>query len=132
MKEAQKKGIKCALAGDAKYDSPGFCASFCLYSLQSIHTKKIISLWVAHKSMVTMSNVIFNFILCLFKVSSSGKMEVFAAKTLLMNLAWEHQLVIYSVTTDRSKDMKILMRCKHSLAPCIDSTLVLSDIKWYP
>ena len=45
-----------------------------------------------------------------YKVSSSGKMETFCAKTLILNLAWEHSLEIHSITTDRAKDMKTLMR----------------------
>ena len=43
-------------------------------------------------------------------MSSSGKMEVLAAKKLILNLAWEHGIVIHSLTTDRSKDLKTLMR----------------------
>ena len=42
--------------------------------------------------------------------TSSGQMEILAAKSLLLNLAWEHNLEIYSLTTDRAKDMKTLMR----------------------
>ena len=41
-------------------------------------------------------------------------METFAAKTLLLNLAYEHSLVIYSLTTDRARDMKTLIRCLES------------------
>jgi hypothetical protein len=37
-------------------------------------------------------------------------METFAAKSLILNLAWEHALDIYSLTTDRARDMKTLMR----------------------
>ena len=44
------------------------------------------------------------------EVSSSSGMETFAAKSLILNLAWEHGLEIYSLTTDRAKDMKTLMR----------------------
>lgn len=46
----------------------------------------------------------------MLKVSSSSKMEVFAAKTLLVNLAVEHELEIYSMTTDRSSDIKTLLK----------------------
>ena len=44
-----------------------------------------------------------------WKVSSSNKMEAFAAKTVLVNLVVEHDLEIYSMTTDRSSDMKVLL-----------------------
>ena len=36
-------------------------------------------------------------------------MEVFAAKSLLLNLAWEHGVVIDTFTTDRSSDLKVLL-----------------------
>ena len=67
VKDSQAKGVKTVLAGDGRYDSPGeilflitilyklpsgYSASFCTYSLQSLATNKILSLWVAHKSMV--------------------------------------------------------------------------------
>ena len=45
-----------------------------------------------------------------FKVSSSSKMETYAAKSLILNLAWEHDLEIHSLTTDRAKDMKTMLR----------------------
>ena len=44
------------------------------------------------------------------QVSSSGKMEAFAAKTLLVNLAYEHGLEVNSLTTDRSSDIKVLLK----------------------
>ena len=44
-----------------------------------------------------------------WKVSSSNKMEAFAVKTVLVNLVVEHDLEIYSMTTDRSSDMKVLL-----------------------
>ena len=44
------------------------------------------------------------------KVTSSSKMEPLAAKTLLVNLATEHKLVMDSVTTDRSSDLRTVMR----------------------
>ena len=50
------------------------------------------------------------FYICWIQVSSSSKMEVFAAKTLLLNLAWEHGLEIHTFTTDRSSDLKSLLR----------------------
>ena len=90
----------------------GYCATFCTYSIQSLINKKIISLWVANKSMVLQ----YIYVLISFytkfccKVSSSGGMETFAAKSLILNLAWEHDLEIDSLTTDRAKDMKTLMR----------------------
>ena len=122
----QRQGKKNAVAGYAKYDSPGrfytqawmlsyfvflgYCATFCTYTVQSLLNKKIISLWVAHKSIVMLKHNPVFFFIFLFQVSSSGKMETFCAKTLIINLAWEHELEIHSLTTDRAKDMKALMR----------------------
>ena len=41
-------------------------------------------------------------------------MEPMAAKSLVVNVAIEHGLVIDSLTTDRSTDMKSMMRCFNS------------------
>ena len=37
-------------------------------------------------------------------------MEPMAARSLLVNVATEHQVMIDTVTTDRSTDMKMMMR----------------------
>ena len=37
-------------------------------------------------------------------------METLATKSLLLNLVFEHDLIIDSLTTDRSSDMKTMMR----------------------
>ena len=37
-------------------------------------------------------------------------MEPLAAQSLVVNVATEHQLVIDSITTDRSTDLKTMMR----------------------
>ena len=37
-------------------------------------------------------------------------MEVYSCKTLIMNLAWEHKVVINTFTTDRSSSIKSLLR----------------------
>ena len=46
----------------------------------------------------------------LFQATSSSKMEPLAAKSLLVNVATEHKLSIDSITTDRSVDMKTMMK----------------------
>ena len=94
LKEAKSKGEAIDLAGDGKFDSPGWSARFCTYVIQSLKNNKIIAVWVANKSMV----------------ASSSKMETLAAKSLLLNLVSEHELIIDSFTTDRSSDMRTLMR----------------------
>lgn len=89
-KKNLKKGISVSLAGDGKYDSPGFSASYCTYIVQDLYTQAIVGLYVAHKN----------------QVHSSSEMEPFAVKTLLLNLMHEHKLKIYSITTDRSSSVK--------------------------
>lgn len=101
LKEFKEDGGTVAVAGDGKFDSPGWAAKHCTYVIQSLLTKKIIGIWVAEKSMVT----------------SSSKMEPLAAKTLLVNLATEHGLVIDTITTDRSSDLKIMMNSLHQDLP---------------
>ena len=46
----------------------------------------------------------------LSQVKSSADMEPLAAKTLLLHLAWDHQLYIDSFTTDRSTSVKAMIR----------------------
>ena len=53
-------------------------------------------------------------------------METLAAKTLVLNLAWEHSLEIHSLTTDRAKDMKTLMRW---VSPVFEAALMVLNQK---
>merc|ERR1719186_1411920 len=78
LHELKAAGCKTALGGDGKFDSPGFSASYCTYSVQSLKTKKIIATWVAAKHVV----------------KSSAAMEPYAAKTILRSLVGVHQLII--------------------------------------
>jgi len=93
VKKLKASGTKTALGGDGKFDSPGFSAAYCTYSVQSLVTKKIISLWVAAKHVV----------------KSSAAMEPYAAKTVLRSLVFDHHLHPDSFTTDRSSSMKSMM-----------------------
>ena len=90
VKENQISGYPINLASDGKYDSPGFTAAYCTYTVQDLRTQAIVGIYVAHKN----------------QVKSSSEMEPFAAKTLLLNLAVEHSLQITSITTDRSSSVK--------------------------
>ena len=58
-----------------------------------VQSSKVVGLWVAEKHMATCSSA----------------MEPLAAKTLLLNLAWEHELPIHSITTDRSTSMRTMI-----------------------
>ena len=44
-------------------------------------------------------------------------MEQLAAKSLIVNLATEHGLVMDSITTDRSSDLKTMMRYYYVINP---------------
>ena len=53
LKECKDAGEKTDLAGDDKFDSPGWGAKFCTYVLQSLKNRKIVGIWVANKSMIS-------------------------------------------------------------------------------
>lgn len=93
VKQQQADGKLVDFAGDGKFDSPGYSASFCTYVIQELLHKRIVAVWVAQKHMT----------------SSSAAMEPFAAKRLLLELTLEHGLFLYSLTTDRSTSMKTMM-----------------------
>ena len=101
LKEMKNEGKVISMAGDGKYDSPGWAAKYCTYIVQSLQSKKIVGLWVAEKSMA----------------SSSSKLEPLAAKSIIVNLATEHGLVMDSITTDRSSDLKAMMSNIHADLP---------------
>ena len=52
MRKRKERGELIQLAGDGKFDSPGWTAQYCTYILQDLKDKRIVGLWVAHKSMV--------------------------------------------------------------------------------
>ena len=97
LKERQREGLPVDLSGDGQFDSPGFTASFCTYTIQDLETKAVVALFVAYKH----------------QVMSSSEMEVFSCKTLLLNLVREHLIIINSFTTDRSSSIKALLVYVH-------------------
>ncbi|KAL4126650.1 hypothetical protein QTP88_010859 [Uroleucon formosanum] len=40
------------LAGDGQYDSPGFCAKYCIYSVMDLNSSKIVDFQLVQKGMV--------------------------------------------------------------------------------
>merc|ERR1719154_21500 len=92
-KGRQSDGAQISCSGDGQFDSPGFTAAYCTYTVQDLHSNAVIGLYVAHKH----------------QVKSSAEMEPFCCKTLLLNLAWEHELKISSFTTDRSSSVKTVL-----------------------
>ena len=98
--KAQGKRLDCA--GDGQYDSPGFTACYCTYTIQDLESNAIIGLYVAQKQ----------------QVKSSAEMEPYACKTLLMHLAWDHDLFVDTFTTDRSTSIKSMIdELSESLPP---------------
>ena len=89
----KNEGYKLNAAGDGQYDSPGFTAGFCTYTVQDLRSNAIIGLYVAQK----------------YQVKSSADMEPFACKTILMHLAWDHDLAVDTFTTDRSTTIKSMI-----------------------
>ena len=87
--------------------APTFCRLWRLKRL--LASGLLLSPWYA---MIMIYNYSNNLIV--FQATSSCKMEPMAAKSLVVNVAIEHGLVIDSLTTDRSTDMKSMMRCFNS------------------
>jgi hypothetical protein len=97
MQEAVLDRFRCAgrpisITGDGQYDSPGFSAAYCFYSIVEAKTKKIIDFFVAEKSMA----------------EYSAKLEPLAAKVLLARLH-KKRVNIRVCTTDRSSQLKKLL-----------------------
>jgi hypothetical protein len=81
------------ITGEGQYDSQGFSARLCFYTLIESVTNKIIDFYVAEKSM------------CEY----SAKMEPYAAKVLLARLH-QRRINVRVFTTDRSSLLKTLMK----------------------
>jgi hypothetical protein len=86
-------GKPICISGDGQYDSPGFTASYCFYSICESTTKKMIDFYVCEKSMT----------------EYSAKMEAFSTKVLLRRLHRKN-IDVRVITTDRSSQLKKLMQ----------------------
>ena len=93
LQKVKSSGRPLHIAGDGKYDSPGFSARYCTYYIMDLADRSILALWVAIKH----------------QVSSSSAMEPYACKTLLLFLVENCKLSISSLTTDRSSNIKQMM-----------------------
>jgi hypothetical protein len=89
----QLSGRPLSVSGDGQYDSPGFSASYCFYSMVETGSKKIIDFYVAEKSMT----------------EYSAKMESFATKIILSRLH-KKKINIRVCTTDRSGQLKSMLK----------------------
>jgi hypothetical protein len=82
-----------SITGDGQYDSAGFSANFCFYSLVEAKTRLLLDFYVAEKTMA----------------EYSAKMEPLAAKVLLTRLH-KKRVKVRVCTTDRSNLLKTLMK----------------------
>ena len=103
--------VKFTIAGQInKITDLGFTAAYCTYTVQDLKTQAIVGIYVAHKNQVFCSSYLYNLLKKYLKVKSSSEMEPFSAKTVLLNLAEEHDLKTTSLTTDRSSSVKTAVR----------------------
>jgi hypothetical protein len=118
MKEIMARGEPICVTGDGQYDSQGYCANSCFYSLVETKTNKLIDFYVAEKSMA----------------EYSAKMEPLAAKIVLTRLH-KRRVNVRVCTTDRSSLLKTMMkktnsgRIKRGMTPIIHSYDVWHYIK---
>lgn len=92
MEQLKRKGSPISITGDGQYDSPGFSAAYCFYSVVEAKTKMIVDFFVAEKSMA----------------EYSAKLEPLAAKVLLARLH-KKRVSIKVCTTDRSVQLKKML-----------------------
>jgi len=76
------------LAGDGQYDSPGFCAKYCIYSVMDLNSSKIIDFQLVQKGMV------------------KGDLERAACEMLLQKLIVEYDCKIQLFLSDRHKGIR--------------------------
>ncbi|XP_063684222.1 uncharacterized protein LOC134818537 [Bolinopsis microptera] len=78
------------IAGDGHFDSPGWCAKFCTYSILDIKTGAILDFFVAQKGMYR------------------GDLETFACKEVLLNLVSQGLKVRHFVTDENTRIAKLM------------------------
>ena len=96
--EMQKKGIvdeklqneSLSVAGDEKFDSPGYSAKYGTYTIMNTETKEIIDCFIAHVS----------------NAGSSQGMELYGFKKVLTKLTQSDRLKISTITTDRHRAIR--------------------------
>jgi hypothetical protein len=80
------------LSGDGQFDSPGFSAKYCTYSIMDLHTSKIIDFKLVQKGMF------------------QGDLERKACELLLENLTNEENMKIKLFLSDRHKGIRYYLR----------------------
>jgi hypothetical protein len=89
----QRDGLPISVTGDGQFDSPGFSARYCFYTVVEATSKLVLDFYVAEKT----------------QVEYSSKMEPFAAKILLKRLH-KKRVRVRVCTTDRSTQLKSLFK----------------------
>lgn len=90
-----KMGTSIWLAGDGQFDSPGFCAKYCTYSVMDVRSSKIIDFKITQKGMV------------------QGDLEKKACELLLQELEKNDECNINVFLTDRHKGIRCYIRTHH-------------------
>lgn len=93
LERFQQSGRPISITGDGQYDSPGFSARYCFYTLVETTSRCVLDFYVAEKT----------------QVEYSGKMEPFAAKILMARLH-KKRVRVRVCTTNRSTQLKSLFR----------------------
>jgi transposase-like protein len=93
MEKFRMSGKPINISGDGQFDSPGFNARYCFYSVIEATTNKVLDFYVADKS----------------QTEYSSRMEPFATKMLLARL-YKEKIEVKVCTTDRSGQLKSLMK----------------------
>ncbi|XP_008188913.1 uncharacterized protein LOC103311124, partial [Acyrthosiphon pisum] len=83
------------LAGDGQYDSPGFCAKYCIYSVMDLRSGKIVDFKLVQKGMV------------------KGDLERKGCELLLNDLTKNQNFNIKLFLTDRHKGIRFYIRTQH-------------------
>lgn len=83
------------LAGDGQYDSPGFCAKYCIYSVMDLRSGKIADFKLVQKGMV------------------KGDLERKGCELLLNDLTKNQNFNIKLFLTDRHKGIRFYIRTQH-------------------
>ena len=93
---------KCDIAGDGQFDSPGFSAKYCKYSIMNINTGAILDFFVAQQGMY------------------SEDLETVSCKEVLANLIQKGLNIHRFVTDENSKVSKMVVDTYSTIIHCLD------------
>lgn len=96
IQRSQNKHL--SVAGDARFDSPGYSAKYGTYSIMNTESKEILDFFIAHVS----------------NAGSSQGMELYAFKNILYQLTQADSLSFSTLTTDRHTQIRKYMATNHT------------------